>query len=233
MSVVRPATNGFPEEITDEVRSSSTESFDDRWESAAARLLASLDGLGSNETARAELDPGLEQLLRRVIHARARRWSRQLGGHGLGIDPEDVAQRVLLQLVENPPRGETTGRALGRLLAWARVVTHNYLCGLSARGSERLQPHDLDEAEERRSGVAESRYAAREALLRMREIVGREYPLGLALLDLLLESPHATSRELAVALETSPANVDQIRSRIRRVLRNHLGESESPGRKPR
>lgn len=225
-----------PEEVTAEERWSPAESLDDRWESAAARLLASADapyGSGVSRPARVDLDPGLELLLRRVIQARARRWSRQLGGHGLGIDPEDVAQRVLLQLLENPPRGETTGRPLGRLLAWVQVVTHNYLCGLAARRAERLQGNDPEEAEERRSGVAESRYAAREALLRVRDIVGREYPLGLPLLDLLLESPHATSRELAASLEISPANVDQIRSRLRRVLRNHLQDEQPLGRRLR
>lgn len=209
-----------------------------RWDAAAARLLESLLAGGP-----ADLDPELERFLRGFVRARAQRWNRQLGVRALGVDPEDVVQRVLLQLLECPPHGETTGRPLRRLVAWVTVVSRNHLLDVTTRCSERLARGGSGEstwsgpeadlwAEEPGAGdrPSESRFAARQALRRLRPAVAQEYPAGLPLLDLLLDFPQATSRELARRLQTSPANVDQMRCRIRRVLRRHL---EEPPSRPR
>jgi RNA polymerase sigma factor (sigma-70 family) len=199
--------------------------LDERWNDAAERLLSSLA-----ERRRAELEAPLEDFLRRFIAAKARRWSRQLGERAQGVDAEDVVQRVFLQLFEHPPDRELAGRPMRRLVSWVNTVTHNYLYDLTSRPAERLASPRADEARDSERATAsneaptESRYAAREALLLVRPALERDYPTGLSLLELLVDSPHATSQELARRLGTTAANVDQMRSRIRRVLRRHLGE---------
>jgi DNA-directed RNA polymerase specialized sigma24 family protein len=208
--------------------------LDEQWNDAAARLLASLA-----ERRPAELGAELESFLRRFIAAKARRWSRRLGERAQGVNSEDVVQHVLLQLFEHPPNREAAGRPMRRLVSWVNTVTHNYLYDLASRPAERLtssRREDKNEGERAvpsRSAPTESRYAAREALLLLRPALEKDYPIGLALLELLVDTPHATSHELARRLGTTAANVDQMRSRIRRVLRRHLGESDADRRKSR
>jgi RNA polymerase sigma factor (sigma-70 family) len=200
-------------------------SLDERWNDAAARLLESLiEGRKPPE-----LEPELAQFLRRFICAKARRYARRLGERAHGVDVDDVAQRVFLQLFEHPPDREPTARPMRRLVSWVNTVTHNYLYDLASRPAERLAARAESGADSERAtasdrATAEMRYAARQALLRVRPAIEKDYPLGLPLLTLLEESPHATSEELARKLGTSAANVDQMRSRIRRVLRRHLGD---------
>ncbi len=200
--------------------------LDELWNDAAARLLESLV-----DRRPVELGAELEDFLRRFIAAKARRWSRRLGERAQGVDAEDVVQRVFLQLFEHPPNREATGRPMRRLVSWVNTVTHNYLYDLTKRPTERLSSPRNDDPSDSERPVAlaseartESRYAAREALLLVRQALERDYPTGLPLLALLVDSPHATSQELAQRLGTTAANVDQMRSRIRRVLRRRLGE---------
>jgi RNA polymerase sigma factor (sigma-70 family) len=199
--------------------------LDERWNDAASRLLTSLA-----ERRRADLEAELEDFLRRFIAAKARRWGRRLGERAQGVDAEDVVQRVFLQLFEHPPDRELVGRPMRRLVSWVNTVTHNYLHDLASRPAERLAAPRRDDTPDSERAIAfneaptESRYAAREALLLVRPALERDYPTGLALLELLVDSPHATSQELARRLGTTASNVDQMRSRIRRVLRRHLGE---------
>ena len=207
---------------------------EERWDELAQRLV---DSLASGRPA--DLDPELEFFLRQLIGAKARRWRHQLEARGLGIDAEDVAQRVLLRLLDSPPSRDAEGRPIRRLIAWVNTVTHNYLCDLVERRVERLERSALDGGEEdswaseRHSGVVENRYAARHALVKIRPLLAREYPAGLALFDLLLGAPHATSGELAEMLQTTPSNVDQMRCRMRRVLRRHLGDPRDPSGRER
>lgn len=204
-------------------------SLDERWDAPAERFLSSLRARRG-----VELEPALELFLRRFIRQKAERYRRQLGDRAHGVDPEDVAQRVFLQLFEHPPSTTVEDRAMRRLLGWVSTVSHNYLYDLTARRAERLTARGSEPPEERESRDDEGRYAARSELARLRPRVELEYPLGVALLDLLLESPHATSQELAAALDTSAANVDQMRSRLRRVLRRQLdGRVESRTRSSR
>lgn len=207
---------------------------EDRWDELAQRLL---DSLASGPPT--DLDPELEVFLRQLIGAKARRWRRQLEARGLGVDPEDIAQRVLLRLLDSPPNQDADARPIRRLIAWVNTVTHNYLCDLVERRVERLvhpargEDGEAFEAADRHSGVAENRYAARHALVKIRPLLAREYPAGLALFDLLLGAPQATSLELAEMLQTTPSNVDQMRCRMRRVLRRYLGDAQDTSRRNR
>lgn len=207
--------------------------LDDRWNGAAARLLASL-----LEKRPVELDPELERFLRRFIRSKAVRYGRRLGERAHGVDADDVAQRVFLQLFEHPPDGAATGKPMRRLLSWVSTVSRNYLYDLTSRPAERLSSargdvKEIDRAASSDDAPTESHYAAHEALLGIRPALEKDYPAGVPLLTLLLDSPHATSQELARQLGTSAQNVDQMRSRIRRVLRRHLGESRDPSRRSR
>ncbi len=115
---------------------------------------------------------------------------------------------------------------LSRLAAWTNVTTRNYLTDLMKQKGELLET-----ADERKSGVSltelarsrqtsvEQRLDAVHNLERAVVVIERHYPTGSPLLGLLLKSPYATSRELARALDTTEANVDQMRFRIRKLLR--------------
>lgn len=191
-------------------------------ERAATRLLQSLAAGGP-----ADLDPLLERFLRGVIFARARRMQRHWSRHALGMDAQDVTQRVLLKLLEQPPSDQDTPNALRRLIAWTHTVTRNYLNDLTRKRGEDLEKDRSSHIQMMAGGIsppADERLMAKRRIERAIAVIDEHYPSASQLFRLLLEAPHATSRELAEKLDTTPANVDQMRSRMRRVLKKRLDD---------
>jgi len=196
-------------------------------EEAAQLLDAAAEGEAAYRAALEELAPKLSAYVERLsngsysnLRARAR------------LDAADVAQDLLIKLFRHPPPPITPGRAKRRLLAWLKVGTFRHLDDATNRGVKLVMGGSVDsddasyptEMPGYDPALAGSAYteavgtrelAARRQLASVREMIEACQPGCLGLFDLMLEGGELPSEELAAHLDTTRANVDTLKKRMR------------------
>lgn len=158
------------------------------------------------------LQPCLERVIFASLSRRGVRLPRDL-------DADDVASEVLVRLLTKPPVG-TSANAMATLCAWVgRVAIRFVIDRTRQKNSAALSLQDQPETWEPRCGNScqESRITSQQQLAQLRKVLANRYPRGLPVLDAMASLGWASSAQLAEATGQSPANIDQIRSRIRRI----------------
>ncbi len=174
----------------------------------AGRLLeSSPGGSGWHEVLQA-IYPQIATIVARVCG----RWGRKLP-----MEPEDLVHEVFLRIEVNPPRRAQHGSAAATVGAWIRVTAYRILVDAS-RGRELAvevaAPQREDPTPTPGFASAVEKLDLLDGLMRY---LAEHYPPGARLLELIIREQGLTSKEQAERLGLSPANVDQIRSRLTNV----------------
>lgn len=204
-----------PSELAEPLKGSLE--FDAEWDRAAFEFARA----ATSRTAPLHIEARLERFLRAYVGAKVRRFLRRQVGSASWHSPEDVAQRVFLKLLEVPPRFETPQGAMCKLSAWVKVAVERHLHDLAEKRREVLS--DPDDRPSHTETVSLGAFFVRLELASAEALLKKEYPAGLKLFHLLIAFPDATSYELSQELGISINHVDQIRFRIRRVLKRATG----------
>lgn len=137
------------------------------------------------------------------------------------VELDDVVQVVLMRLAKHPPsrpeREDVPARAT--VLAWARTVTRRYIIDLlrMPRTNDRRlgdEERGAIELPDDRSGQDE-RMGAKQQLDRLEVLLAEKYPRALPVFTVMKEHGWLPSKQIAEMTGDSPANVDQIRKRMR------------------
>lgn len=134
---------------------------------------------------------------------------------------EDLAQEAVLRLLTRSPAAwRPRPPALRVLVAWVKRCCWRLCCDSNRRAKRRGPRASLEGlASPGCTSSALERLIAGEEAARARALLRQAYPRGAELLEAVRAQPDATVRELAERLGTSRANVHQMRSRARSVLR--------------
>lgn len=138
------------------------------------------------------------------------------------VELDDVVQVVLMRLAKHPPsrpeRENVPARAT--VLAWARTVTRRYIIDLLRM--PRTGDHRL--GEEGEAGAIQlqddcsgqdERVGAKRELDLLARLLEDKYPRALPVYAVMREHGWLPSKQIAEMTGDSPANVDQIRQRMR------------------
>lgn len=186
------------------------------FERDASEFLASVRG-----PVGVRLSPALVGLLSEVITLHVRKRVPDVLGFR-GVD--DIAADVLERLVAKPPEMAPEGECLRRLRAWVRTTAYRRALDVVRREGELWDEPPVDSTGNPRVEAHDERYRPGaeieldQRLQRARACLEREFPRGLAMFDLTVNNPQITSQEIAAELGLSVANVDKIRSLVRRRL---------------
>jgi DNA-directed RNA polymerase specialized sigma24 family protein len=179
----------------------------------------------------AELSPELERKIRATFRGCRARVPRH-------VEEDDVVQEVLLRFTARPPgeKRAAGASASATLKAWLGRATVRHIIDRTRDRSSRAQSlsdgSDTAATHEPKDDApgAHRRLASHQELDRIGRAVADRYPRGVAIFDMIREHGWLPSRQLARMTGDTPANVDQIRSRIRRIAAS-LSE-EAPVKRP-
>ena len=158
-----------------------------------------------------------------VVVSVVRKWSQSyakaMADHGVSV--EDLAQEVLLLMLDKPPDKLVAGREAISLMAWIKTTTIRTLSQMRRR--KHLVLDDEQQAawpDQQTSGSRE----ARDSLADIRRVLAAHSPRLLEFYGLCCQNPTLTDTELALAFDTSFNNIQKLRSRMRSILAKYLSD---------
>lgn len=170
---------------------------------------------------------GLTPVIRQIIKKIFASWKNSL----TNLDAEDVEQEVLIRLMNSPPTKikeselDDGRRAFVRVHSWIKITTNNYLKDQFRKRREVSSETEILELSSVKSDkawnqldVGHRSVEADATLEAAQRFLEEEYPLGARYVEVFRHNPTATTNELAEALETTAANIYQIRKRTRKAL---------------
>jgi DNA-directed RNA polymerase specialized sigma24 family protein len=155
-------------------------------------------------------------------------------GRGLALDVNDLVDEVLDRMRRTPPTRDpsgTAGTAERTVASWVQTVTHRLI--IDVRRRQARQQAALDELSTEAPPHDEVTLATDVSVQveRLRAVLEACYPKALALFDHQVApergddvvgddgSEHAADRDLAARLDLTVANLQQVRRRMRLVLK--------------